>query len=58
MFLHFKYINYKFMDGSETWPIRKMDEHRFVVFERKVLRKIYGPVKDEITGEWRRKKTT
>jgi hypothetical protein len=42
--------------GSETWPLRKMDEHRFIVFERKVLRKIYGPVKDEITGEWRRRK--
>jgi hypothetical protein len=32
-----------------------MDEHRLMVFERKVLRKIYGPVKDEITGEWRRR---
>ncbi|KAL4154026.1 hypothetical protein QTP88_001859 [Uroleucon formosanum] len=42
--------------GSETWPIREMDEHKFMVFERKVLRKIYGPVKDEITGEWRRRK--
>jgi hypothetical protein len=41
---------------SETWPLRKMDEQRFLVFERKVLRKIYGPVKDEITGEWRRRK--
>jgi hypothetical protein len=33
-----------------------MDEQRFLVFERKVLSKIYGPVKDEITGEWRRRK--
>jgi len=33
-----------------------MDEHRLMVSERKVLRKIYGPVKDEITGEWRRRK--
>jgi hypothetical protein len=33
-----------------------MDEQRFLVFERKVLREIYGPVKDEITREWRRRK--
>jgi len=42
--------------GSETWPLRKIDEHRFIVFERKILRKTYGPVKNEITGEWRRRK--
>jgi hypothetical protein len=42
--------------GSETWPLRKIDEHRFMVFERKVLLKIYGPVKDEITGKWKRRK--
>jgi len=35
--------------GSETWPLKKMDEHKFTIFERKVLWKIYGPVKDEIT---------
>jgi hypothetical protein len=38
----------------ETWPLRKIDE--LMVFERKVLRKIYGLVKNEITGEWRRRK--
>jgi len=35
-----------------------MDEQRFMVFERKVLLKIYGLVKDEITGEWRRRKNS
>ncbi|XP_025203119.1 uncharacterized protein LOC112600160 [Melanaphis sacchari] len=44
--------------GSETWPLRKMDKQRFMVFERKVLQKIYGPVKDEITEEWRRRKNS
>lgn len=39
------------LHGSETWPLRKKDEKRFIVFERKVLRKMYGPVKDDITGE-------
>jgi hypothetical protein len=42
--------------GSETWSLREIEEHRFMIFERKVLRNIYGPVKDEITGEWRRRK--
>ena len=26
----------------------------YVLFENKVLRKIYGPKRDEMTGEWRR----
>jgi hypothetical protein len=26
--------------------------------ERKILRKIYGPVKDSISGKWRRRKNT
>jgi hypothetical protein len=24
------------------------------VFERKVLRRIFGPMRDEVTGEWRK----
>jgi hypothetical protein len=30
------------------------DEHSLVVFEKRVLRKIIGPKRNEITGEWRR----
>jgi hypothetical protein len=30
------------------------EEHRPRVFESRVLRKIIGPKKDEVTGEWRR----
>ena len=30
------------------------EEHRFRVFENKVLRKIFGAKRDEITGEWRK----
>jgi hypothetical protein len=29
-------------------------EHRLVVFENRVLRIIFGPKRDEVTGEWRR----
>jgi hypothetical protein len=30
------------------------EEHRLSVFENKVLRKIFGPQSDEVTGEWRK----
>ena len=42
--------------GSETWTLRKTDENSLTVFERKVLRKIYGPCKDVNNGEWRIRK--
>jgi hypothetical protein len=29
-------------------------EHKLRVFENRVLRKIVGPKRDEVTGEWRR----
>jgi hypothetical protein len=31
-----------------------MEEHRLVVFEKRVLRRIFGPKRDEVTGEWRK----
>ena len=37
--------------GSETWVLSKSDEARIGVFERKVLRAIFGPTNDN--GEWR-----
>jgi len=30
------------------------DEHRLRVYENTVLRKIFGPKREEVTGEWRR----
>jgi hypothetical protein len=30
------------------------EERRLRVFENRVLRKIYGPKRDEVTGEWRK----
>jgi hypothetical protein len=30
------------------------EEHRLRVFENRVLRKIIGPMREEVTGEWRR----
>ena len=42
------------LHGCETWSLTLREEHRLRVFENKVLRKIFGAKKDEITGEWRK----
>ncbi|MGC8789873.1 MAG: hypothetical protein ACP5QM_08215, partial [Caldisericum sp.] len=36
--------------GAEAWTLTKSDEHSLGVFEKKILRKIYGPSCDN--GEW------
>jgi hypothetical protein len=38
--------------GCETWSLALRDEHRLRVFENRVLRRISGPKRDEVTGEW------
>jgi hypothetical protein len=40
--------------GCETWSLTLREEHRLSVFENKVLRRIFGPKRDEGTGEWRK----
>jgi hypothetical protein len=40
--------------GCETWPFTLGQEHTVRVFENRMLRKIFGHKRDEITGEWRR----
>ncbi|KAJ4432469.1 hypothetical protein ANN_21088 [Periplaneta americana] len=37
--------------GCETWTLTLREEHRFRAFENKVLRKIFGAKRDEVTGE-------
>jgi hypothetical protein len=39
--------------GYETWSLTLKEEHRLRVFENRVLRRIFGPKWDEVTGEWR-----
>ena len=38
----------------ETWSLMLREEHRLRVFENRVLRRIFGPKRDEVTGEWRK----
>jgi hypothetical protein len=40
--------------GCETWCLTLREERRLRVFENRVLRKIFGSKRDEVTGEWRR----
>ena len=40
--------------GCKTWLLTLREECRLRVFENKVLRRIFGPKRDEVTGEWRR----
>jgi hypothetical protein len=40
--------------GCETWSRTLRDEHRLRVFENRVLRRIFGPKRDEVTGKWRK----
>jgi hypothetical protein len=40
--------------GCETWSLTLREEHRLRVFGKRVLRRIFGQKRDEVTGEWRK----
>ena len=40
--------------GCETWLLTLREECRLKVFENRVLRRVFGPKRDEVTGEWRK----
>jgi hypothetical protein len=40
--------------GCETWSLTLREEHKPRVFENRVLRRIFGPNWDEVTGGWRK----
>jgi hypothetical protein len=40
--------------GCETWSLTLREEHRLRLFENRVLRRIFGPKRYEVTGELRR----
>jgi len=40
--------------GCETWSLTLREERKLRVSENMVLRRIFGPRRDEVTGEWRR----
>ncbi|KAJ4440692.1 hypothetical protein ANN_08840, partial [Periplaneta americana] len=40
--------------GCEIWTLTLREEQKLRMFENKVLRKIFGSKRDEVTGEWRK----
>jgi len=44
--------------GCETCSLASREDRRLKVFENRVLRRIFGPKRDGVTGEWRENFTT
>jgi hypothetical protein len=42
-----------FLYGCETWTLTLREQHRMRVLENRVLRTIFGPESDKVTGETR-----
>ena len=40
--------------GCETWSLTLREERRLRMFENRVLRRIFGPEREEVAGEWRK----
>jgi len=40
--------------GCESWSLTLREDRRPRVFENRVLRRVFGPKRDEVTGEWRK----
>jgi hypothetical protein len=40
--------------GCETWSLVLREEHRLRMFEKRVLRRIFGPKRDEVISGWRK----
>jgi hypothetical protein len=40
--------------GCEAWSLTLREERMLRVFENRVLRRVFGAKRDEVTGEWRK----
>jgi hypothetical protein len=40
--------------GCETWSFILREERRLRMFENRMLRRMFGPERDDVTGEWRK----
>jgi len=52
---HIRYVTEStFLYGCETWALTLREERKLRLFENMVLRRIFGPRRDEVAGECRR----
>ena len=49
----YRTIIFPVLCGYETWPVTVREERRLRVFKNGVLRKIFGPERDEVMREFR-----
>ena len=42
--------------GCETWSLTLREERRLKMFENRLLRRIFGPKRDKVTGEWKKQR--
>ena len=42
------------LNGCEMWSLTLREECRLRVFENRLLSRVFGPKRDEVTGEWRK----
>jgi hypothetical protein len=47
-------MSIKFLLVYQIFSLTLREERRLRVFENRVLRRIFGPKRDEVTGEWRK----
>jgi hypothetical protein len=52
--IHITIILLLVLYGCESWWLILREEGRLRVFENRLLRRIFGPKRDEVTGEWRK----
>ena len=41
------------LNWCETWSLTMKEERRVRLFENRVLRRVFGPKTEDVTGEWR-----
>ena len=54
--IYLLYVSYHILpvvlNGCETWSLTLREGRRLRVFENRVLRRVFGTKRDEVTGEW------